>query len=90
MSRNFALRGTRVAGMFAIRAESPNSLEDSRDRAVVTVDYRRYHQITGVGRNEIVRRHVGARRARKKKEKKVTTAGYGRRRRSGRRGGGAE
>lgn len=70
MSRNFALRGTRVAGMFAIRAESPNSLEDSRDRAVVTVDYRRYHQITGVGRNEIVRRHVGARWAEKKEEKK--------------------
>lgn len=59
--------------MFAIRAESPNSLGDSRHRAVVTADYRRYHQITGVERNEIVRRHVGAKQA----KKKVTTARYG-------------
>lgn len=52
--------------MFAIRAESPNSLGDSRDRAVVTVDYRRYHQITGLERNEIVRRHVGCEASEKK------------------------
>lgn len=59
--------------MFAIRAESPNSSEDSRNRAVVTVDYRRYHQIIGLERNEIVRRYVGAKQA-----KKVTIARYGR------------
>lgn len=51
--------------MSAIRAESPNSPGDSRDRVVVTVDYRRYHQITGLERNEIVRRHVGAKQAKK-------------------------
>lgn len=49
----------------AISAESPNSPGDPRDRAVVTVDYRRYHRITGLERNEIVRRHVGAKQAKK-------------------------
>jgi len=58
--------------MFAITAESPNSPGDSRDRAVITVDYRRYHEITGLERNEIVRQHVGAKQA----EKKVTIAEY--------------
>lgn len=69
----FIVANTRAAETFAIRAESPNSPRDPRDRAVVTVDYRRYHRITGLERNEIVRRHVGAKQA-----KKVTIAEYGR------------
>lgn len=68
-----SLRAAARSALFAIRAESPNSLGDSRDRAVVTVDHRRYYQITGVERNEIVRRHVGAKQA----KKKVAIAGRG-------------
>ena len=75
-SSRFIVReiGIQVTEMFAITAESPNSPGDSRDRAVITVDYRRYHEITGLERNEIVRQHVGAKQA----EKKVTIAEYGR------------
>lgn len=65
----------RSVGMFAIRAESPNSPRDSRDRAVVIVDYRRYHQITGFERNEIVRRHVGAKQAKKSRYSGTRAAG---------------
>lgn len=72
MSRNPCVSS---AGMFAIRAESPNSSEDSRDRAVVTVDYRRYHQITGLERNEIVRRYVGAKQAKKSHYSEIRVAG---------------
>lgn len=61
--------------MFAITAESPNSPGDSRDRAVVTVDYRRYHQITGLERNEIVHQHVGAKQAKKSHYSRIRTAG---------------
>lgn len=61
----FIVTNARAAETFAIRAESPNSPGDPRDRAVVTVDYRRYHRITGLERNEIVRRHVGAKQAKK-------------------------
>jgi len=66
-SSRFIVReiGIQVTEMFAITAESPNSSGDSRDRAVVTVDYRRYHQITRLERNEIVRQHVGAKQAEK-------------------------
>lgn len=51
--------------MLVIRVESPNSAEDTRDCPVVTVDYRRYHQITGLKHNEIVRWYVGAKQAKK-------------------------
>ena len=61
--------------MFAITAESPNSPGDSRDRAVITVDYRRYHQITGLERNEIVRQHVGAKQAEKSYYSRIRAAG---------------
>lgn len=57
------------------RSESPNSSEDSRDRAVVTVDYRRYHQITGLERNEIVHRYVGAKQAKKSHYTEIGAAG---------------
>lgn len=49
--------------------------EDSRDRAVVTVDYRRYHQITGLERNEIVRWYVGAKQAKKSHYSEIRAAG---------------
>lgn len=41
-----------------LRDESPTFPEDSGDRAVITVDYRRYYQIIGLERNEIVRQYV--------------------------------